>query len=70
MIAIGEETGRLADVLSRVAQSYEIEVDRSVRALVSLIEPLIILTLGLVVGFIVVAMLLPIFSLDPSAQSG
>jgi type II secretion system protein F len=70
MIAIGEETGRLADVLSRVAQSYEIEVDRSVRSLVSLIEPLIILSLGLVVGFIVIAMLLPIFSLDPSAQSG
>ena len=70
MIAIGEETGRLADVLSRVAQSYEIEVDRSVRSLVSLIEPLIILSLGLVVGFIVIAMLLPIFSLDPSTQSG
>lgn len=67
MIAIGEETGRLAEVLVRVAQSYEIEVDRSIRALVSLIEPLIILIMGVVVGFIVVAMLLPIFSLDPSA---
>ncbi|KPL10361.1 hypothetical protein AMJ85_05920 [candidate division BRC1 bacterium SM23_51] len=67
MIAIGEETGRLDEVLVRVAQSYEIEVDRSIRALVSLIEPLIILVMGLVVGFIVVAMLLPIFSLDPSA---
>ncbi len=66
MIAIGEETGRLPDVLERVARSYEVEVDRSVRALVSLIEPLIILTMGLVVGFIVVAMLLPIFALDPS----
>jgi len=70
MIAIGEETGRLAEVLGRVAHSYEVEVDRSIRALVSLIEPLIILTMGLVVGFIVVAMLLPIFSLDPSAQTG
>jgi general secretion pathway protein F len=67
MIAIGEETGRLADVLVRVAQSYEIEVDRSVKMLVVLIEPLIILTMGVVVGFIVIAMLLPIFSLDPSA---
>ncbi|MCX8037804.1 MAG: type II secretion system inner membrane protein GspF [Candidatus Sumerlaeia bacterium] len=66
MIAIGEETGRLPDVLERVARSYEVEVDRSVRALVSLIEPLIILIMGLVVGFIVVAMLLPIFALDPS----
>lgn len=70
MIAIGEETGRLADVLGRVAHSYEIEVDRSIRTLVSLIEPAIILIMGLVVGFIVIAMLLPIFSLDPSAQAG
>jgi len=70
MIAIGEETGRLAEVLGRVAHSYEVEVDRSVRALVSLLEPLIILVMGLVVGFIVIAMLLPIFSLDPSAQVG
>jgi len=69
ILAIGEETGRLPDVLQRVAQSYEVEVDRSVRALVSLIEPLIILVMGVVVGFIVVAMLLPIFSLDPS-QAG
>ena len=70
MIAIGEETGRLADTLVRVANSYEIEVDRSIRTLVSLIQPLIILALGLVVGFIVVASLLPIFSLDPSGTSG
>lgn len=69
MIAIGEETGRLADTLLRVANSYEIEVDRSIQSLVSLIQPLIILVLGVVVGFIVIAMLLPIFSLDPSAGS-
>jgi len=67
MIAIGEETGRLAEVLGRIAHSYEIEVDRSVKTLVSLIQPLVILILGVVVGFIVIAMLLPIFSLDPSA---
>jgi type II secretion system protein F len=70
MIAIGEETGKLADTLTRVATSYEIEVDRSVRTLVSLIQPLVILVLGLVVGFIVIAMVLPIFSLDPSAGGG
>lgn len=67
MIAIGEETGRMADVLLRVARSYEVEVDRAIRNLVSLIQPMIILILGLVVGFIVIAMLLPIFSLDPTA---
>jgi len=70
MLAVGEETGRLPDVLVRVAQSYEIEVDRAIRALVSLLEPLIILVMGVVVGFIVIAMLLPIFSLDPSQGAG
>lgn len=66
MIAIGEETGRLPDVLLRISASYEAEVDRTVRAMTSLIEPLIIVGMGIVVGFIVIAMLLPIFSLDPT----
>ncbi len=66
MIAIGEETGRLPDVLIRVSESFEGEVDRAVRALTSLIEPIIIVAMGVVVGFIVIAMLLPIFSLDPT----
>lgn len=66
MIAIGEETGRLPEVLLRVSESFETQVERSVRTLTSLIEPLIIVAMGLVVGFIVIAMLLPIFSLDPT----
>ncbi len=68
MIAIGEETGRLDEVLLKVARSYELEVERAVKTLTSLIEPLIILGMGIIVGFIVIAMLLPIFSIDPSAQ--
>jgi type II secretion system protein F len=66
MVAIGEETGQLPDVLLRVAQSYETQVERQVKTLTSIIEPLIIVVLGLVVGFFVMAMLLPIFSMDPS----
>ncbi len=66
MIAIGEETGRLPDVLLRISDSFEGQVDRSVRALTSLIEPVIIVVMGIVIGFIVIAMLLPIFSLDPT----
>ncbi len=66
MIAIGEETGRLPEVLLRISDSFEAQVDRSVRAMTSLIEPLIIVVMGLIVGFIVIAMMLPIFSLDPS----
>lgn len=66
MIAIGEETGRLPEVLLRISASFEAEVDRAVRALTSLIEPIIIVVMGFIVGFIVIAMLLPIFSLDPT----
>lgn len=67
MVAIGEETGHLPEVLMRVAESYEMQVDRAVKMLTSIIEPVIILIMGLVVGGIVIAMLLPIFSLDPTA---
>ncbi|HOR28259.1 MAG TPA: type II secretion system F family protein [Candidatus Sumerlaeota bacterium] len=70
MVAIGEETGHLPDVLLRVAESYETQVERSVKTLTSFIEPIIILVLGLVVGFIVMAMLLPIFSIDPTQGTG
>ena len=66
MIAIGEETGNLPGVLLKVASTYEAQVDRSVKTLTSMIEPLIILVMGLVVAFIVIAMLLPIFELDPT----
>jgi type II secretion system protein F len=66
MVAIGEETGRLHDVLLRIASSYEVQVERSIKTLTSLIEPMIILFMGLVVMFVVVSMLLPIFTLDPT----
>lgn len=65
MMAIGEETGRLDSVLTKVAKSFDTEVDRAMKTLTSLLEPLIILFMGLVVGFIVISMLLPIFSIDP-----
>lgn len=70
MINVGEETGRLAEVLTKVANSYEIEVDRSVKTLTSLLEPMIIFLMALLVGFIVISMLLPIFSLDPTGGAG
>ncbi len=70
MINVGEETGRLDAVLGKVADSYETEVDRSVKTLTSLIEPIIIMVMALVVGFIVISMLLPIFTLDPTSAGG
>lgn len=68
MMAIGEETGRLDQVLIKIARSYDVEVDRATKTLTSLIEPIIILAMGLVVGFIVISMLLPIFMIDPAGQ--
>jgi len=69
MMAVGEETGQLENVLLRISDSYEMEVERRIRTLTSLIEPLIIVAMAFVVGFIVIAMLLPIFSLDPSGAA-
>ncbi len=64
MIAVGEEGGRLEDALRKVADSYEHDADRLVKIMTSLIEPLMILGMGAVVAFIVVAMLLPIFQIN------
>ncbi len=63
MIAVGEETGQLEHMLTKVADFYETEVDAKVKALTSLIEPIMIVFVGGVVGFIVIAMYLPIFSI-------
>jgi type IV pilus assembly protein PilC len=63
MVSVGEETGQLENMLGKIADFYETEVDAKVKALTSLIEPLMIVFVGGVVGFIVIAMYLPIFSL-------
>jgi general secretion pathway protein F len=64
MVRIGEETGRLEEMLLRVADAFEAEVRKLVKRLTGLLEPVIILAMGLVVGFIVVAMLMAIFSIS------
>ncbi|NJK35165.1 MAG: type II secretion system F family protein [Oscillatoriales cyanobacterium SM2_2_1] len=63
MISIGEETGELDKMLMKVADFYENEVEEAVKALTSLMEPLMILVLGGMVGGIIVGMYLPIFSI-------
>lgn len=63
MVAIGEESGALDDMLSKVADFYEEEVDNAVDALSSLLEPLIMVVLGVLIGGLVVALYLPIFQL-------
>jgi general secretion pathway protein F len=64
MIGVGEETGKLDEMLTKVADTYEENVQITVKRLVSLLEPLIILGMGVIVGFIVLSMLLAIFSIN------
>ncbi|TMM09669.1 MAG: type II secretion system F family protein [Actinobacteria bacterium] len=61
MIAVGEETGALEQMLSKIADFYEDEVAAGLKALTSILEPLMIILVGAIVGFIVVAMYMPMF---------
>jgi type IV pilus assembly protein PilC len=63
MVSVGEESGQLEQMLSKVADFYEAEVDAKVKALTALLEPLMIVVVGGMVGFIVISMYLPLFSL-------
>jgi type IV pilus assembly protein PilC len=63
MVAVGEETGQLEQMMSKIADFYEAEVDAKVKALTALIEPIMIVFVGGVVGFIVISMYLPMFSI-------
>ena len=63
MVEIGEETGELPAMLNRVADNYDEDIDNAVAALVSIIEPIMIVFLAVVVGFIVIALFLPIVSI-------
>jgi len=64
MIAIGEEGGRLGGVTKRVADAYDTEVDRAVKAMAALFEPILIVIMGIIIGFLVIAMLLPMLTLS------
>jgi type IV pilus assembly protein PilC len=63
MVKIGEETGELEKMLSKVADFYEDEVDASIQALTSIIEPIMMIGVGMMVGVIVIAMYLPMFKM-------
>lgn len=63
MISVGESTGALDAMLGKIADFYEDEVDQAVAALTSLLEPMMMVILGTVIGFIVIAMYLPIFKM-------
>jgi len=64
MMTVGEETGKLDEMLMRVAETYEANLQTALKRFISLLEPMLILFMGLVIGFIVVSMLLAIFSIN------
>jgi type IV pilus assembly protein PilC len=68
MVAIGEETGDLPRMLGRVSDSLDFEVDTGMRRLVSLVEPVIVLSMGIFVGFVVLSVLLPIFQAQETVK--
>lgn len=64
MFMVGEESGRIGDVTKRLADAYDLEVDRAVKAMTALFEPLLIVFMGVIIGFLVIAMLLPMLTLS------
>ena len=63
MISVGEETGSLDNMLTKIADFYDTEVDTAVKGLTSMLEPIIMIVLGVVIGTIVIAMFMPMFGL-------
>jgi type IV pilus assembly protein PilC len=68
MIGVGEETGALETMLAKVADFYEEQVEAAVKALTSILEPIMIIVVGGIVGFIVIAMYLPMFKVYDSIK--
>ena len=68
MVSVGEETGTLDDMMQKISKYYEEEVDDAVKNLTNMIEPLIIIILGGIIGFLVVSMYLPIFKIGQTIK--
>src|SRR5258708_1288773 len=63
MMAVGEESGKIDEVLSKLAQVFETESDQKVKTMTASIEPIVMAILGVGVGFLVIAVILPIYNL-------
>lgn len=66
MVAVGEETGKMDEVLTKISRIFEVESDEKVKGLTAAIEPIVMVVLGLGVGFLVIAVILPIYNLTSS----
>ena len=64
MVAVGEQSGELEDILDRISVAYDEEIDLAVQRLTALVEPVIIISLAFVVGFIIMAVLLPLLQFN------
>jgi len=70
MVATGEETGKLPDLLEKAATYYEQQVDNTVNALSTLLEPILITLLGAIAGFVIISLYLPIFNIGRALRGG
>ncbi len=70
MISVGEQSGTLDNMLSKIADFYDDEVETAVKSLSSLVEPLLMVVLGGIIAVLVVAMYLPIFSMAGNVGAG
>ena len=70
MVAIGEKTGNLSEMLAYLAAFYEEEVDNISKNLTTILEPVLLVSIGLIVGFLAIAIISPIYQLTGSIGSG
>ena len=63
MVAIGEESGEIDVLLQKAAAYYDTEADRAIKKLVSLIEPIMLIVMAFIIGFIVIALIVPIYGM-------
>jgi general secretion pathway protein F len=68
MIFVGEQSGELEKMLGKIADTYERDVETNIMAMTSMLEPVMILAMGVIIGFIVVSILLPIFEMNRMIQ--
>jgi len=64
LISVGEESGKLSEALDEIAFSYEKDTEDTIKVFTTLLEPILILVIGGIIGFMVIAMLLPIFEMN------
>ena len=64
LVSVAEESGRLDEAMGEIAHYYEHETEEAIKIMTSLLEPIMILVMGLIVGFIVIAMMLPMFEMN------